>query len=465
MGSRFNAKTFYNGPVGGTPLEAAAAPNRWENALQSIDDAVDDLQDAVDALQAGGGNGGYTYGTTYPAPTLGTPPFFNTSNKKIYYPGGDGWYDATGTLASGAGTSNAPQNFTGVINPDGTTSLAWTLPAGTITAVTVREKFASPGGVSGMPLAGSATSNTRSATTTTTTREYYVTCTIGGVESAESNHVTLYYPYGTLPPGSGGGGGGGGGTTPASILQLGAGKVGGRFNVGIGRGAPTSPPVHVDIDPATIEGGYYEADYLFVNAAGTGVTFREHMDGGKTSSNTNYPRTEAREFTQGGAKMAFNVGVGTHTYEYEMSLDHIPPNKPWTTAGQLHDASSDAISTKWKPVSGTDRTNMKLTVWVYDSELGTPLLTGYNATLGASAVHVTVKYVIYQSGGVTLFDVYCNNVKKISANSSLNGKGAGHYWKYGAYGQTSSSYGGFESPTEYCDVTYYSHKVTHVPAI
>jgi len=465
VGSRFNRTTFYNGPSGATPLEADAAPNRWEGALQAIDDDLDDAQDQISALQAGGGNGGYVYGTTYPAPTLGNPPFFNTGNHKIYYPGGDGWYDATGTLATGTGTSNAPQNFTAVINSDSTTSLSWSAVT-SATAYTVREKFLSPGGVSGMPITGSppATTNTRSAQLTAQTREYYVTATVGGVESAESTHITLYYPFGSLPPG-GGGGGGGGGTSPASILQLGAGKAGGRYNLGVGRGAPTSPPVHVDIDPGKVEGGYYEADYFYVNAAGTGVTFREHMDGGKTSSHTNYPRTEMREFTQAGAQMAFNVGSGRHTYEYEMALEHIPPNKPWTTAGQLHDSVSDAVAFKWKPHSGTDRTNMDLTCWIYDTQQSTPLLTGYDGTQGTSAVHVIVKFDVFQSGGVTVFDVWVNGTKKISANNSLNGKGSGHYWKYGSYGQTSSSYGGFESTTEYVDVTYYYMHTTHTPAI
>jgi hypothetical protein len=72
------------------------------------------------------------------------------------------WKSIATTAITGSGTvggSAGPTSFTAVVQPDSSINLAWTLPTPpgveTITAVTVREKFVSPGGVSGMPLAGS----------------------------------------------------------------------------------------------------------------------------------------------------------------------------------------------------------------------------------------------------------------------------------------------------------------------
>jgi hypothetical protein len=459
----YDAQTYANTAAGGTPLSASRL-NHTEAGIADTSRTVLDLIDDVRALQGALDTSGRP--VSGPSSLRGFPDdgrfFYDTDLDKPIWGNGSVWKDAAGTAVAtsgGGGTTGGPTNFSAVVQPDSSVVLSWTLPAGTITGVTVREKFKSPGGVAGMPLAGSATTNTRAASTATAVREYYVTCTIGGVETAESNHVTVYLPYGTAPPDDAGGGGGtvGGGTgagSPAAVLALGAlPKTGGRYNLGVGR-----PSGHVDIPVSTVESGYIEEDYFYLNPAGTGVTFRCHPDGAKTSTNTKYPRTEMREYRQNGTdKAAWPANSGSHEFEYEWSVGQIWPNKCVTTMGQIHDASSDAMAIK---MSGTDRTSLDVVAVFYDTVHPTKLLTGYDATQGDLAAHHTIK-VNVSGGGVC--KIYMDGALKITS-TAMQGKGAGHYWKYGAYGQSAVSAGGNEPSSSRTDVTYYSHKTTHNPA-
>jgi hypothetical protein len=238
-------------------------------------------------------------------PSLDGQLFYNQELEELWVPGGDTWYKTALTAVSGvSGGSNAPLNFTAVVNSDSSTSLAWTLPTPpggtTITAVTVREKFKSPNGVSGMPLAGSATSNTRAISTTPATREYYVTCTFSnGVESAESNHVTISLPFGTTPSG-GGGSTGGTGSTPAAVLGIGTTNF---FSVDIGNAGGAN----VSHTMAEIVNGFVQDPYFTVNATNDAVHMQCFANSGTTSGST-HPRTEFREVkSDGTTKAAWNM--------------------------------------------------------------------------------------------------------------------------------------------------------------
>jgi hypothetical protein len=289
-----------------------------------------------------------------------------------------------------------------------------------------------------------------------------VTCTFsGGSESAESNHVTVYLPYGTAPPDDGGGaGGGGGGTTgggtagsPAELLDLGPlPNTGGRFNLGVGQSGST----HIDIGVSTVEGGYVREGYFYFNTARDGVIFKEYANGGTTSTNTKYARTEMREYGQNGtAKAAWNASSGSHEFEYTVGVGQIWAGKPWMDIGQIHDAASDACAIKMK---GTTRTSLDVVAVFYDTDHPTKLITGYDATQGESCAFHTIKVNV--SGGGTC-KIYVDGVLKITS-SAMVGKGTGHYWKFGAYGQSGSP--PVSRPaTAYA--IYKSHKTTHSPTI
>lgn len=466
--------------TGGTPMNPAGFQN-MEDGIQGVDldlgTAEADIAAIKSLLAAGGGSAvGYTRGTTFPPPTLGGAQFFYTVNHKLYTPGGDAWYDGDGVAATVSGSAGAPQSFNAAVQSDGTTALSWVLPTPpsgqTITAVTVRSADA-PSGVSGMPLAGSATTNTRPSSTQTINgplqREYWVTCTFsGGTESAESTHQTVNYPYGSSGDDTGGSGGstGGSGTNPMSFLGVGSG-----YYCNLGIGLPTG---HTNIPYSVLVDGYTKAGYVTLNAAGNGVILRSRMDGATTTTNTHYARDETREQNSSGDDIYFNMTNGTHSWEYVFNVGHIQPHKPICTIGQWHDQKSDALAIQLKTSLDGNRASMDLVARFYDVDHATKLLTGYNATLGvASATQIRVK-VVFRSGGIC--DIYCNNVLKITDTqirdkAPYSGAAAPQtgYWKLGLYPQAHSNYASSgatkEDPNEYTEATFFSHVVTHSPSL
>jgi hypothetical protein len=126
---------------------------------------------------------------------------------------------------------------------------------------------------------------------------------------------------------------------------------------------------------------------------------------------------------------------GSHEFEYTVGVGQIWAGKPWMDIGQIHDASSDAMAIKMKP----DTQHHFRQPLQPDDHCGllrhdhpTPLYTGYNATQGESCAFHTIKVNV--SGGGTC-KIYVDGVLKITS-SAMVGKGTGHYWKFGAYGQS-----------------------------
>ena len=158
---------------------------------------------------------------------------------------------------------------------------------------------------------------------------------------------------GTAGTGGDGGGGDGGGrdggdggdagtfTHPADVFRLGT--TGGSWaNLGVGL-----PDDHVDIKPDELA-RYVKPDYFFLNAARTGAVLKSHMDAATTSSGTHYGRVELRQLTRNKQKAAWKAAGTTFVVEYELTVDHIQPKKPWATLGQFHDSESDALAIKIK---------------------------------------------------------------------------------------------------------------------
>ncbi|MCC6235422.1 MAG: polysaccharide lyase family 7 protein [Verrucomicrobiales bacterium] len=83
--------------------------------------------------------------------------------------------------------------------------------------------------------------------------------------------------------------------------------------------------------------------YFKVNESGNGVVFRAHC-GGYTTSGSSYPRSELREMTNNGTKLAsWSTTVGTHTMVVTQAITHLPDVKNHVVAGQIHDANDDVI--------------------------------------------------------------------------------------------------------------------------
>lgn len=465
MVNRFDPLPWNDGPAGGTPASVARGPRRWEKGLDDIDAGLDQLEDRVDAIQAALGS---LLGAADVMPTTERLTIAPVEGKLVVdsdlpalligKPGGAGWWKVdltTLTGAGGGGTSTPAPVLVGELQPGGTIGqIVLTVsgvPAGA-TAVTFRESR-SPTGVSGMPLAGTATTTTRTPTSAGG-YDYWVTYTLGGVESPASNHFVTTLPY--SEPGGGGGGGGGGTGTPASILNIGTGPTQNHFNCGIGYSTG-----HKDITQAQIVGGYAETPYFTPNAAGDAVVFTVYANGKTTSDKTLHPRSELRELLANGIdKAAWPMGSGTHVMSGISRITYLPPDseasgtpRPWTTWAQIHDDLGDVLRLQ---TNGTLTSGLQLRCHTHSPngadgvpEIKTVIQSSY--TVGQDIV-----WKIEAINGTC--KIYINNVVKYTF--SISGRPA--YFKAGNYAQfsTLSSDGGYKS-TSFSKVELRNLVVTH----
>jgi hypothetical protein len=386
---------------------AANFANRVEMGIEALDVAVDALGDRLDAVQAALANITATGVPVVTTSTRGTP----SKGRVVFdddldaYIGGTGteWIElSVGEVVGGPGSSSAPTGFTAVVQPDDSIVLSWNAVSGADHYKIYEVR--SPSGVAGADNI-TGTTNTRTPSSSGY-YEYWCTAFVDGVESAASNHGICSLPYGSTPGGGGDPGGGGTGGTPAEVLALGAG--GGEWNLGIGY-----PSGHVDIEPDELEGGFSEAPYFYVTEDGAWVHFQVPMNGGRTSANTKYPRSELREY-RNGAKASWNGGSGTHVMSYKAKVIHMEDDKPEIVIGQMHDSEDDTLQircegTTWRAsINGTE----------------------HPTTLGNFSWGTEVAVEIRLSAGTLTIKI--NGSTKITTNP---GYGSGNYFKIGAYAQ------------------------------
>lgn len=391
----------------GTLVDAATGANRWESGIEALDVEVDTHGDRLDALEAAtGGTTASTInaGTTgqRPPPNLGRVYFDTTLNKPIFADG-SAWRDGDGALLTGGGSSNAPQNMTAVVQSDNSIVLTWSPVAGASTYKLYEVR--SPNGVDG---ATALTSTTSTRTPSSMgSYEYWVTASIGGVESAQSNHAVCSLPFGSEPGNPPGGGTGG---TPAELLNFGAG--GGDWNLGVGY-----PSGHVDIAPGTLEDGWSEAPYFYVTEDGQRVHFQVPMNGGKTSSNTKYPRTELREYI-GSSKASWSGSSGTHLLSGTTRIIHMEDDKPEIVVAQMHDDADDTLQIRCEGTTWRASINGEI----------------HPTSLGTFAWGTDVNWRIFLDDGQLQISI--NGSVKINTDP---GYGSGQYFKAGAYAQQNST--------------------------
>jgi hypothetical protein len=438
----FTPKDWQNDPAGGTPITETELDLR-DNALAQLIAYVDQLSDTVRAIQATVGNTGQQIineivvtPTTRGNPTLGRRVYDTTLLKPIW---GDGsnWRDSSGTILTGANATSAPQNMTAVVNPDNSILLSWDAVAGA-TSYKLYETQ-SPNGVSGATTL--TTTSTLRTPSTQRNYEYWVTATVGGIESAASNHVFPTLPYGSTT-GSGGSGSSGGGFTgsPAQFLNIGG--AGGYWNLGIGY-----PTGHVDISYAELHNGFTDSPYFVMNVSGTAVVFWTPMNGGRTSSATKYPRTELRELQSDGiTKAAWSGTSGRHRLQYKAKVMHYAPVKCEMCCGQIHDASDDVLQIRPEAASATGSQTWRLSIKgieVKDLIAGVSLGQEVQMDIDLNAGTLSVKV---------------NGTSQWS--SSPGYASSGNYFKVGSYPQQNST-DQANSPTDYASVEIRDLILTH----
>jgi hypothetical protein len=441
----FTPKDWQNGPTGGTPITEAELDYR-DNTLAQLIAFVDQLRDTVAAVQASVGNTGQQVGsetvvtsTNRGAPTQGRR-VYDTSLSKPLWGDGSVWRDAAGTAVTGTGSLPGPTTMTSVVNPDNTITLSWTAVGGA-TGYNLYE-VQSPGGVAGA-------SGASALTTTTTTRspatlrnyDYWVTALVGGVETAASNHVfpTLPYGSGTGSPGSGSSGGG---FTGSPAAFLGFGTTGGYWNLGIGY-----PTGHVDISYAELVGGFTDSPYFVMNSSGSAVVFWTPMNGGRTSSNTKYPRTELRELKSDGVtKASWDGTTARDRMQGASKVMHFAPIKCQMCCAQVHDATQDTLQVRSEAASATGSQTWRLQIfgaYVKDLITGVSLgqEVGWDIDFNANVLTVRI-----------------NGTSQWTQSASQYV--AGQYFKVGSYPQQNST-DQANAPTEYASVELRNLIITH----
>ena len=406
--------------------------NRLESGIDAVDTALDQQTDRIDALYAAGSPGGGSNGQVPSGPRSSFSPaigliLLDTSLAVPRYIGGYGteWRELNGAAISDGGgggttpgTSGAPVLSATVTagGSIGAINLSWTAVPGA-TSYKIYETE-SPNGVSG----ATALTTTSSTRTPSTPRnyEYWVTATVGGVESAASNRIQATLPF--VEGGGGGGGGGGTGSNPSTFLNingLGNGQ-GGWWNLGVGLSSG-----HVDIDPNALK-TYVNTPYYTMSPDSTAVQFQVFMNGGRTSANTSYPRCELREYATGSTstKASWSGSSGRHIMRGKTKVMHYAPVKCEVVVAQMHDADDDTLQIRAEASSATGSQTWRLSI--NGSEVD-DLISGV-------ALGQEVAWDIDVNNGT--LTVKINGTTQYTGNP---GWGSGQYYKVGAYPQQNST--------------------------
>ena len=170
---------------------------------------------------------------------------------------------------------------------------------------------------------------------------------------------------------------------PGQALWIGGAAGKNHANVGIGQGT-SGGTNHTDFSQSAIEDGYTDPEKFFLNSDGNPV-FRINASAGRTSTNTEHPRSECREQTANGASAAWDGRSAEHWLKARVRLIAVTTNRPWNCFGQIHGSStspntSDLIRLQTEGTNGTS-TNLSLIARRTPpggSEIRTVLRTGYN---------------------------------------------------------------------------------------
>lgn len=212
--------------------------------------------------------------------------------------------------------------------------------------------------------------------------------------------------------------------TPAQILNLAQAGGNNHYNLGVGFDSG-----HTDITPGTLYGGWTDSYYFFPKPDNSAVVFRMKVTGGRTSSNTKYPRCELREMDDSNTggndpKAAWDGNNGTHWMRGKTTIKHTTEMKPWICFAQIHNGGSDVIRLQ---TEGTSASSLKL-VARHTPPGGSEIVTTIQSSYTVGDV---IDWKIENINGT--IKVYLGGVVKYTGN----GKYTGCYFKAGLYLQSS----------------------------
>ncbi|MEC3981299.1 polysaccharide lyase family 7 protein [Amycolatopsis sp. H20-H5] len=185
----------------------------------------------------------------------------------------------------------------------------------------------------------------------------------------------------------------------------------------------------------------YSVDPWFTpNATCDAVQFRAAVNGVTTSGSGN-PRSELREMTGGGSDEAsWSTTSGTSTMVIDEAVTHLPAERPYVVAGQIHDADDDVTVFRLEGsklyVTKGDTTHYQLATDSY--QLGTRFQAKFVASGGQIKAYYNDKLV-----------------------TTLSVKSSGDYFKAGAYTQANCGNSSPCAASNYGEVAIYGLTVTH----
>src|SRR5688500_2041929 len=149
----------------------------------------------------------------------------------------------------------------------------------------------------------------------------------------------------------------------------------------------------------------YESRYFNHPPTCTSVVFKTPI-GGATTSGSSYPRTELREMTGNGTRLASWSGTsGTHEMAWRVAVESAPTAQPQLVVGQVHDADDDVVQVLYDGKAGA-------ITYRWLGETAGELVSGYQ--LGT---YVDLKIVV--SGGT--FNLYANGALRASQSRPSSG--------------------------------------------
>jgi LPXTG-motif cell wall-anchored protein len=197
-------------------------------------------------------------------------------------------------------------------------------------------------------------------------------------------------------------------------------------------------------EPATVHqpelGSFSEEGVFQVNEDCSAVMFRSSVEG-TTTENSDYPRSELREMTDGGQQeAAWSADEGTHTMVVREKIVALPNDKPHVVSAQVHGGDDDLTVFRLEGsnlyVTNGDDSNYHLVTDNY--QLGTEFEAAFVAHDG-------------------VVDAYYNG----ELETTIEAEGDENYFKAGAYTQANCENSAPCDSSNYGEVHISSLEVTH----
>jgi hypothetical protein len=185
---------------------------------------------------------------------------------------------------------------------------------------------------------------------------------------------------------------------------------------------------------------FHDSRYFTANSAG-GVVFRARVDGARTSSNTQYPRSELREMTDGGQERAGwsneSSADGVHTMNLEAAITATPLNKPQVVAAQVHGVDDDVVMIR-----------------LYGNQLVVDADDSHVRLLLDDDYHLGQRFTVSIAASNGAIRVTYNGVRTVEYQHSDDGM----YFKAGCYTLSNTTY---DQADQFGEVVIYKLEVTH----